>query len=603
MWGPLRIKDRDDLPSQEMASGEGALKSFFLFAHGSRMEKFFKSYATKSLIALSFLSFACILASGLGTHYLSQNEKQIVEVKYGMNVCFGRLTQSMLAIMHIDLNSKSLSRDFFEQTNECFVQFKNDLKAQGIREESAPYQSIKELIANVLDFHRQMGIITARPKDTLQINAIQTEITPHYTKVDRDRFAFNQLIGKELAGPLSNNSGVTFFLFTLGLVAAALLTFGFAFLAWKKQERLKQLAAWESIADDLSITALENSLRIENFFVEVWKSDGLNNTLKLFKSYHEKLLERTFALSNLRAASVRKDLEVVLDLSELQPGKLSLSSQSPIFHEGDEVEEDVTKSWEISNSQLESIATQDTMSEINYYNTQVEESLSSWDEESIKNEDLAGPIEIENSITQGVNFWETIRKVEMRLSSELDDKLSISVKKYEAGINLISASEILEQLTYSIFQKFHKMFAQFGTPFTQRDVNLALKFDPLENKANITFVAQATLFSLDDLEYFSTHSDEADPVQIPLQVDTTSRMIRELLRSVNGSIRIQNILSDDAEPQKCQIMLVIPAIQMQDRDPEEISRSERSRSTGTLTQVIKGKKKDILQNIVKEITI
>ena len=67
----------------------------------------------------------------------------------------------------------------------------------------------------------------------------------------------------------------------------------------------------------------------------------------------------------------------------------------------------------------------------------------------------------EKTLVQGVNFWETIKKVESRLSSELDDKLSISVKKYESGINIISASEILEQLTYSIFQKFHKMFAQF----------------------------------------------------------------------------------------------------------------------------------------------
>ncbi|MDH4467447.1 MAG: hypothetical protein QE271_05260 [Bacteriovoracaceae bacterium] len=606
------------------------------------MEKFLKVFASKTLIGLSVLCLASILASGIGTHFIAQKEKQIVEVKYGMNVCFARLTQSMLAIMHIDLNSKSLSRDFFEQSNECFVQFKNDLKSQGVREESAAFQSIKELIANVLDFHRQLGIITARPKDSLQIAGVQSELSPHYTKVDRDRFAFNQLVSKELAGTItgSGNTWMLGFLYAVGAVSALLLTLGLSFLAWQKQRRLQQREIWENAADDLLVTALENSLRIENFFVEVWKTDGLTNTLKLFKSYHEKLLERTFALSNLRTASGRKTMDMALDVSELQPGKLSLSAQMPLERiaplnaievlGSNPEKEDAATHWEQSVNHIESHAMQDTMSDINYYNAKVEKTLSDWDFEVAReldstnthkgalhsdeginidtNREIESEIE-EKTLVQGVNFWETIKKVESRLSSELDDKLSISVKKYESGINVISASEILEQLTYSIFQKFHKMFAQFGTPFTQRDVNLSLKFDPLENKANITFLAQSTLFSLDDLEYFSTDEGESDPVQIPLQVDKTSTMIRELLRSLQGAIRIQNILSDDSEPQKCQITLVIPAIQLGADEREDTlsssgtGRFDRMKAGGTLTQVIKGKKKDILQNIVKEITI
>jgi hypothetical protein len=197
-----------------------------------------------------------------------------------------------------------------------------------------------------------------------------------------------------------------------------------------------------------------------------------------------------------------------------------------------------------------------------------------------------------------------LRKVELRLSTELEDKIFVTVKKYESGIHIMAPAEMLEQLTYSIFQKFHKMFVHYGTPYTQRDINLALKFDPIENKAMVTFMAQSALFSLDDLEYFSAEEGEGfSDSSSQIQVDKTSSMIREMLRSIDGGIRIQNVLSDDSGPHKCQINLVLPAIQAQLQDHDETNPAIRIKSSGTLTQVIKGKKKDILNSIVKEITI
>ena len=642
MRGRLRIKDRDDLPGQEMTVGEEFIskrKFLFLFAHGSRMEKFLKAIANKSVTTLGLVALGAILIGTGGLYFGHQKSQRILESKYAMNICFSRLTQSLLAMMHIDLNSKSLSRDFFEGSNECFVQFKNDLKTWGIKEESAPYQSIKELIVDVLDFHRQLGLVTSRPKDTLQWAAIQSEITPQYTKVDRGRFSFNQLIAKELTGSLNveNGSALNYIFYFCILMSSCLLVFGLIFLSWRQSLRLRQMEKWEATAEDLMVTSLENSLRIENFLTDIWKSNQLTKTLKLFKSYHEKLLERTFALSNLRSAHVRKDLDVAFDVSASQPGKLSLSAQLPLeevangwsepreqeefnhhnHHNHHNLQNLQNHQWEEMLSPLEASATFDTMNDIDYYSQKMEQTLSQWDIEAAK-ENAAEPSlvadgaevhdsriaeEVATIPVQGTNFWESLRKVELRLNAELDDKIFVSVKKYESGIHILAAAEMLEQLTYSIFQKFHKMFAHFGTPFSQRDVGLALKFDPIENRANLTFLAHSTLFSLDDLEYFSQLEGEQDDHQLPIQVDKTSSMIRELLRSVDGTIKIQNILSDDSNPHKCQITLVLPALQVQVQDQDDTNPSLRVKNSGTLTQVIKGKKKDILQNIVKEISV
>ena len=92
------------------------------------MKKFLGEISKVRMLALS-LPFL-LTAGGFFLHFSAGYKGQnLAEIKYGVNLCFTRLTQSVIALQSQDYFSKHLERSYIDFTNECFFEFKEKVSS------------------------------------------------------------------------------------------------------------------------------------------------------------------------------------------------------------------------------------------------------------------------------------------------------------------------------------------------------------------------------------------------------------------------------------------------------------------------------------------
>ncbi len=139
-------------------------------------------------LVLTIGGFALNYSSGSKTNTLS-------EIKYGVNLCFTRLTQSVIALQSHDYFSKHLERSYVDFTNECFFEFKE--KVAGSFTSSDANKLVEQLLDDAQVFSKALLNVLGKRQTEVNKSVIQGQILPAYSKVDFSRFNLNQWIKKQ----------------------------------------------------------------------------------------------------------------------------------------------------------------------------------------------------------------------------------------------------------------------------------------------------------------------------------------------------------------------------------------------------------------------
>jgi len=512
---------------------------------------------------------------GFALYFSSGSKSQVLsEIKYGVNLCFTRLTQSVIALQSHDYFSKHLERSYIDFTNECFFEFKEKVSESFSSDEAN--KLVDQLLNDAQTFSKSLVGVLGKRQNEIGKNIVQSQILPSYSKVDFSRFNLNQWIKKQ------EGSGSSFTWQAAAFVAILLmLNIFLIYLLWTVgQTQFKANKVEEKAAEMLAETD-QQPHRLEVFLAEILDKFNLSKSQDILKRYSECLINQSQILAKMKglkeaniestvnAASIalesdgwhNKDIANAKMTAENAPPKFKMPERAEI-ERTEIVAQDGTDAfatdWTVED-EIQNELTEDNQQEVMQSFTPINEPLS----------DLSKIIE-----------------VAAKSLANNGSRTTIIHQASHAPFWLKGDHEHFEQLFIALVNKIETRFMEFSTPSESCCLNIDYDFDSIINQATIQIAAKKAMFHIDDLEYFYNFDH--------LTIDTYNIIIKEMIKELYAEIQLKNILGESLEDNSLLITLKIP---VKEREIEIEATSPK------IVQLIKGKKKDIQKGRSKEITI
>jgi len=583
------------------------------------------------------MMIACVAVSiiPLLFHYFSTIKmNDINEVKYGINLCFTRLTQSVLSIQNQDYFSKHLERSYLDMTNDCFFEFKEKV-ASVFSNDSKADLLVDSLIDQSVNFHKSILNVLNKRQGDLTKSDLQSQIMPLYGKVDFARYNMNQYVRSQEIKTAGFDWGLGLIILSLLLLNALIMYF-----IWNKMQETKRDRELENEAQELLLNLNNDSVKIEYFFSQIFKKLSLPSLELLTKTFIDKLSERSFAFATLRQSSVTaQQLQTVANVNSTEEHSiLDLTKEFIISKEEDKTAlENVNVNVNVdminkvplaeveisANPYLKSPDDFENDTTGSLYNFKVEMNnqpyLNSIESEEFQT--FAPPSISENHLLEQAKFQETQNDAfqfsnassEGSFHADLVDLFYILETKWkedsrgpwpviwqedECQFWLRGEVEAYEHLFYALLTKIFQRFEDFSVDPAIREISLSHRFDGILNQASIQITARGALFHIDDLEFFI--SDDQ------LTADANNLIAKEMLSEVYGTVMLKNMIGENLEDKRFQISLTLPALakagmeSVQNKTTTPIDQKKRKTE---LSHLVKGKKRDVWNSDKKEITI
>lgn len=513
---------------------------------------------------------------GFALNYSAGNKSNTLsEIKYGVNLCFTRLTQSVIALQSHDYFSKHLERSYIDFTNECFFEFKEKVAANFANDDARKF--VDQLLDDSQIFSKALINVLGKRQTEINKSIIQAQILPAYSKVDFSRFNLNQWIKKqESTGSVLSWQNILFI--SILIMLNALI----GFLVWNFHQVKLKKNLLEAKADDLINETDFQPHRLEVFLAEILDKYGLNKSQEVLKKYSESLISQSQILAKMKSiketnlnVAAPNAAVLALESDEWQTKDMSTSNkieniQPPIF-----IHED-----KLSLERHEIIATTSTANPMNVKNEQA----AVWTEEDEDENILEDQTPSFTATNEPLCTLGSIIDVAAKNLTNANSMTTLVHHASNAPFLLKGDHEHFEQLFIALVNKIEQRFKEFSTPSELCCLNVDFDFDTIISRATITFTAKKAMFHIDDLEYFHD--------QDHLTVDSYNIIIREMVKELYGEITFKNHLGDNLDDNSLQITLIVPA---KHHEPEI--------KTSKIIQLVKGKKKHIQKNMNKEITI
>jgi hypothetical protein len=518
-----------------------------------------KSTLFYSLCALPLI---CLITTGIFSYKTLMSHFAVADIKYGVNLCFTRVTQSVVALQNQDYFSKHLERSYLDFTNECFYEFKDKVESS-FKQSADASKLVENLVEEAVNFQKSTMSLLNKRQAEIQRKDIQSQVLPSYSKLDFARFNLNQWIKAKESSDIFSS----FPLLSFGL-CVLLAGFLCAFFMTKILEAKKVLQKIDETSLPYENEDKINLTQVEYVMTDALRRAELYGLERLFKKYIS-----------------HKSDELLLTTVTLQEEKT---------YEGFKIPEEQihTESWESlqTSHQLESNLVSQTMnsiSKIPAHNTVADVPpifIASNDthqlvEVATSTSLLQVPVELFNSIQ---NRWRRDQKPHIQWETDVESAAFL----YKGDV------EHYEQLFYCLLQKIEKQYIDFSVSPSARIIKFQHRYDSVAGQVHLMMTASGALFHIDDLEYFfDTDSLTADGQNV---------MIREVVKELYAQIQFKNVIGESINDKKMQILLTLPA-----QDKELImSTTGEEKKTNRLTTLIRGKKKDLFSpRSGKEITI
>lgn len=482
------------------------------------------------------------------------------EIKYGVNLCFTRLTQSVIALQSHDYFSKHLERSYIDFTNECFFEFKEKIKNSFVSQESEKLvdqlledsQTLSKAIVNVLGL-KQVEVTKG---------SIQSQILPNYSKVDYSRFNLNQWIKQQ-----ESNSGVFTWQNILFFIAMFLLNSFLIYFIIREKSNYDKIGAVEEKAKNLLQELEFHPHKLEIFLSDVLEKYNLENCQNVFKRYLDGIIQQSQLLAKMKGIKVEN--EIVENWQETSQVKTQEADQPPSLPLIDnhfdnalenELKIDTLATWTMEDEEADILN-----------NNQSDELNTEYESIVPTHEPLCSLSEVLSATSQTL------------LNNNVNSTIVHSAGN--APFWLKGDHEHFEQLFIALINKIEQRFNEFSVDSANRCINIEYSFDDILGQAEIGVIAKGALFHIDDLEYF--HDSDH------LTVDSYNVIVKEMVKELYGEIIFKNLIGDDLEDNSLKIVLKVP-----------VKRKEIVANAGAkLVNVIKGKKKDIITIKPKEISV
>lgn len=523
--------------------------------------------ATYSLLLIPLV----LTVASFGLYFSSGSKGQTLsEIKYGVNLCFTRLTQSVIALQSHDYFSKHLERSYIDFTNECFFEFKEKVTQTFSDIEAS--KLVDQLLGDAQSFSKSLVGVLGKRQAEVSKGIVQSQILPSYSKVDFSRFNLNQWIKKQEASSGGLTWQTSIFILILLCINLALIYF-----IWSFNQNTIRAKELERKANDLTNDLDQQPHRMEVFLAEILDKYGLNNSQEVLRKYSECLINQSQILAKMKG---------------IKEVSIESSNAAAIALESDEWKtKDITNSVITNtqlNTQLNTIATFEDMQPpaFNLQTKPIQDSIAKWTEED-ESENI---LDVEQ---QHLNFSPVNEPI-----SDLSNIIQVAAKNLAingsnttiihhasgAPFYLKGDHEHHEQLFIAILNKIEARFKDFSTPAELCCVNIDYDHDPIIGQASITIAAKKAMFHIDDLEYFHDHDH--------LTVDSYNIIIKEMVKELYSEISFRNLLGENLDDNSLQVTLKVPV------KAKEVEKHEPK-----VVQLIRGKKKDIQKQKNKEITI
>lgn len=550
-----------------------ASKFQLLFAYMDvAMKKILEKFSTTNYLIFALPLFLTL--GGFALHFSAGSKGQTLsEIKYGVNLCFTRLTQSVIALQSHDYFSKHLERSYIDFTNECFFEFKEKVANNFSNAEAN--KLVDQLLDDAQTFSKSLVGVLGKRQNEINKGIIQSQILPTYSKVDFSRFNLNQWIKKqEGSGAIFNWQTVVF-----GIILLLLNVF-LAYLIWTFSQSNTKSSKVEKKALELLSETDQQPHRLEVFLSEILDKFNLNKSQEVLRKYSECLINQSQILAKMKGLK-----ETTID-STVSAAAIALESDG---WQSKDMTKDITSSAIIESAPPEfkipersEIIAQPTAATAATWTVEdeIQNELNDFEEQVHETQQTFTPVNEPLS-----DLGKVIEVAAQNLANN-NSQTTIIHQASHAPFWLKGDHEHLEQLFIALVNKIESKFKEFSTPSELCCINIEYDFDSIINQATVQFAAKKAMFHIDDLEYFHDHDH--------LTMDTYNIIIKEMVKELYAEINLKNILGESLEDNSLLITLNLP---VKTREVEIEAQSPK------IVQLIKGKKKDIQKNRFKEITI
>jgi hypothetical protein len=513
-----------------------------------------------SLYLFLVLPVAATLLGFVLSYNTSTKSASLAEIKYGVNLCFTRLTQSVIAMQSHDYFSKHLERSYIDFTNECFFEFKE--KVTGTFANAEASKLVDQLLSDAQAFSKSLINVLGQRQVEVTKSSIQSQILPGYSKVDYSRFNLNQWI-KAQEGSGTFWGWQTFAFLAILLALNALIVFLFF--------RVKQHFDFQTdIEEKATVLANDDEVqphRLEVFLCEILDKFQLNKSQDILKKYAECLIQQSQLLAKMKGI------------------KESTPEPKNSFDEWQE------KSLTKVQEQVEAMPPAAPINFVANSDENADDQVATWTSEDEEANILQEVEEQQYPLTSIIPVNEplcALSDVLQTTSKSLaknNSTTAIIHKSSHAPFWLRGDHEHYEQLFIALINKIEQRFKEFAVTSQDCSINVDYSFDSNLNQTEIKIIAKGAMFHIDDLEYFHD--------QDHLTVDSYNVIIKEMVKELYAEIALKNLIGDDLDDNSLQILLKVPVK----------GRELENNSSVKVVQLLKGKKKDLIPSKVKEISI
>jgi hypothetical protein len=543
------------------------------------MKNFLEKISNARILVLS-IPLALTLG-GFFLHFSTGSKGQTLsEIKYGVNLCFTRLTQSVIALQSHDYFSKHLERSYIDFTNECFFEFKEKV-AENFSSDEAN-KLVDQLLEDAQTFSKSLVGVLGKRQNEIGKSTVQSQILPSYSKVDFSRFNLNQWIKKQEGNGAAFTWQTGIFVFILLAINALLF-----YLIWNTTQYFQKIAKIEEKAADINAENEQQPHRLEVFLAEILDKFNLIKSQEILKRYSESLINQSQILAKMKGIkestieSSANAAAIALESDGWHNKDISSSNQN-INVRTEDISKNISAPPEFKMSSVKENNSREALGAVAAEWTvedEIQNELADQDSNAVNTQNFT-------PINEPIADLAKVIEIAAENLTQNGSSTTIVHQTSHAPFWLKGDHEHFEQLFIALVNKIENRFKEFATPSEFCCINIDFDFDSIINQATVQIAAKKAMFHIDDLEYFHDFDH--------LTMDTHNVIIKEMVKELYSEIQLKNILGESLDDNSLLITLKFP---VKEREVEVTAQSPK------IVQLIKGKKKDIQKNRAKEITI
>jgi hypothetical protein len=525
-----------------------------------KLLKFFKKNPSYFLVFLGLISVtAFIAAAGFYYRVLEGRSLELAGLRNGVNVCTSRVAQSFFAQSNGAGQANSLSRNFLSSSDECFYSLDEKVK-------KLAFINLKESSIALYDEFLNFKNILSASEVNLQLLAAS------YNKIDQQRFSLGVSLAQK-SRELQDERSIYKYALIASVILLGILSFVLLVLWSHWDNKLKDI---EQQAEMLMTDFVDNSARIERLIERVFDQIQLPLLKNLFQEYHHHVLEKAY--------SPKKRIEI------------SKQARTQVFRKGEsEFDEDTVQIVVDPRSN-------DERTLLKKISQKVQKMGEKPTKQSITDEDFTdvslkvveelkqSPSNVavdNNGIQNGLEMLlNTLKRRATSDKKELASSKIVFSENFKDFMIKPEAQDGVYQFFYGLFQR---VFSSKGVAQIELMVSEYETFD--KNFGQITLKSPGILLNVAELEYFNSGKQN-----FKNRVNSNLIMAHELLISLGGDFFLSNRIGENSE-NYAEFRVQLP------QEVVEIAQIGEATKTTSLTRLVKGSKKLILQKLGKENTI